>query len=157
MCWLKHLSVFESLHEDKPRTLSMLAQSVPLDWSADRLGIQGYHRSTGVAVAILDTGVDNTHPFFERGSCFRGMLFVQFRTDSLTYLDLSWRASPTLLLPGLRCHTWAPALREIATMGPMWPALQPGTLISRLLLSRVWLQGASIIAIQVFSQCLMTS
>ena len=50
-----------------------------LDQSVPRIGATQLHSSNvtgaGVAVAILDTGVDKTHPFLARQRHFRGMLF----------------------------------------------------------------------------------
>ena len=145
---------FEALREilESPLTVSV-QEDVPepplLDLSVPRIGapeLWGFgYTGAGIAVAVLDTGVDKTHPFLA-GSVVSEACYST--TDAAN-------ASSTICPGGgrprrrsiRRCPTPGPVPQGSATMGPTSRGFAAG---SSATLNGV-APGASVIAIQVFS------
>ena len=103
-----------------------------LDESVPRIGATQLHASNvtgaGMAVAILDTGVDKTHLFLKAALFPRHV--IQPMTRQEVALPSARRAEQNQLQKVRQCLMEESVPRVSATTGPMWPALWQGEGVS---------------------------
>jgi subtilisin family serine protease len=135
-----------TIHEDIPRP-HMLAQSVPLIGAPTVWGF-GY-TGAGVAVAILDTGVDKTHPFLSGAVVSEACYSSNYAPGNATSICPGGVTNSTAVGSALPYAGTCPA--GACDHGTHVSGIAAGRTDGSVTFSGV-AKGASIIAIQVFSR-----
>ena len=135
-----------TIHEDIPRP-HMLAQSVPLIGAPTVWGF-GY-TGAGVAVAILDTGVDKTHPFLSGAVVSEACYSSNYAPSNATSICPGGVTNSTAVGSALPYAGTCPA--GACDHGTHVSGIAAGRTDGSVTFSGV-AKGASIIAIQVFSR-----